>query len=312
MQVLASLASFFPAEKIRTTIPPALYTASVGSKAKIMHYNNDNVELLREITNRLIISINRVGVKATRDSFEENVLLKNCIIDLLKKINANLNGFSYLLIHFSDASKCLIKIPIALCLRGALLDCMLGVYFYTFKSDEKSLLYELEVMNLDYAKFLKDTNEFSLKYGYDLTDSQLKNELDKWIIDFKNKNSKIFKTSDNLWNLKSSKEIRKDSKFDNSVNSDKDKFIWIEKLDKDKKYVSLYFLFRYFSQYQHYCLANRTMIDENPETDFIKQVASVASICQSIWAFAFCLNQIDDEFKSDFSIIGEKFERFLK
>jgi hypothetical protein len=34
MQVLASLASFFPAEKIRTTISPALYTASVVQHTK--------------------------------------------------------------------------------------------------------------------------------------------------------------------------------------------------------------------------------------------------------------------------------------
>lgn len=269
------------------------------------HYGKENVEELRAAANLLIELINKVGVKSTSEHFVGKVILKNCLIDLSKKINASLNGFSLLLKHFEDSNNYLMKIPLSLCVRGALSDCLTGIYLYSLSEDEKSLKNEMSVISLDYAKYLRDSEEYALRYMEELEESMIKRRLLEWEKDFMVSHPQLFKSNkNNEWTFKDSNEFRSDSKYKPiGRGTDRDKFNWIKNIDQNKDYISLYILFRYFSQYQHYNFANRDFIEKNPNEDFKKFLAAVFAIASSFRAFCFGLDQLTEEVEKAFSLI---------
>ena len=276
--------------------------------------NKENIAVLKGATDLLIQLINLVGQRATGKPFTEKALMKNCIIDLLKKINANLNGFSILLDHFGEPNKNLLKIPLSLCLRGAVSDCLTGIYLYSLSEDTKSLENEVTLLSVDYAKYLRDAEEFILRYVDKLDEAEVKEALDKWTIEFKKNQPQLFKSTDDAeWSFKKHDVIRNGSKFNPGKRvTEKDKFDWIKLLDNDLEYVPLYMLFRSLSQYQHYSFASRNLIDEFPFEDFKRFVSGIALITSSCWAFFYALDQISHDVNEFHSQISKKLSHFLE
>ena len=277
--------------------------------------NKENVTVLREAIEILIQTINLVGKRAVANQpFTEKAQLKHCTIDILKKIDANLNGFNILLNSFSESESKRLKIPLSLCLRGVVSDCLTGIYLFSFSEDTKSLENELNLISLDYAKYLKDTEELILRYGDKRNDSEIKEALDQLIKKFKKDNPSFFKsTDDSEWNPKNNNKMREGSKFDpRKGTTDRDKFDWLKEQDKDLDYILLYPLFRYFSQYQHYSFASRNLIDEFPNEDFKRFVAGIALITQSCWAFYYALDEISEDIDELNTHIIKKLDHFLE
>ena len=276
--------------------------------------NKENVEKLREATNLLIQLINVVGQRATSKEFTEKALLRHCLMDLLKKTNANLNGFSILLSHFGEPENDLFKIPLSLCLRGAVSDCFTGIYLYSLSDDAKSLENEVNLMSIDYAKYLKDAEEFSLRYGDRLNELEINDALEKWKIEFKKDKPFIFKSKDDAkWEFKKINEIRKDSKYNpGNGGTERGKFEWLKLVDTDSDYILLYILFRCLSQYQHYSFASRQLIDGIHNEDFKKFVSGITLITQSCWVFFNALDQVSNDIDELYSQIIKKLNYFLE
>ena len=255
-----------------------------------------------------------IGEKAASSPLTGNILLKHALIDVIKKVNANMNGINLMLPQFSEPNKQLLKIPIGLCMRGALSDSLTGIYLFTFSDDPISTENEINVLSKDYARYLKDTEEYILQYGDGLNKEEIETQLRVWIGDFKAKYPKLFKSSTgNEWDLKKGSELRQGSKYriDNTQTSDKDKFEWIRNCPGGEKYISLYVLIKYFSQHQHYGFANRSFIDDLPEEDFKRLVVGTVVITEVVWAFAHALDQLTEEVKQSYTEIHNKIHSFF-
>ena len=128
-----------------------LYLANRMNCPMSIRPNQSNTLLLKDAINSLTQTINIIGEKAASSPLTGNILLKHALIDLLKKVNANLYGISLMLPQLSEPNKQLLKIPIGLCMRGALSDCLTGMYLFTFSDDPASTEKEVDVFDFSFT-----------------------------------------------------------------------------------------------------------------------------------------------------------------
>lgn len=269
--------------------------------------DDEELVIIQESTIELIKVINYLGQDSTRHPISGNLLLKNLIIDILKRVNANLNGFSILLNSFSKKKVKLFTTPMALCMRGALGDCLTAIYLYSISEDKKTLSNEVKVLSIDYAKYLYDYHKLILEIESS-DEREIKIKMDNWIIDFKRNNSDIFNSLDNTWNLKTYDKLRSDSKYIKTKKkpTEKFKYEWLKEIPEGKNYTSLYVLFRYFSQHQHYNFANRVFIEDNTLDDFHNFKISLLEISKVLIVFIIGLEEFTNKRKSQLDILNQK------
>ncbi|MEO9850194.1 MAG: hypothetical protein ABJH72_19215 [Reichenbachiella sp.] len=279
------------------------------------HFTEHNNQILLSITDTLVKTLNLIGQRAVSEPFSEKKLLKHAILDLCKQIYANIYGLNILLSDFHDERNNLKRIPIALITRGAIADCLTGVYLITFRNGSESLKNEIDVMSRDYAKFLRFFEEEKVKYLQEFEEIEANEEIKKWEISFKKSQPHLFvNPDDSQWILKSPKKLRETSEIklpkelDGPITEDK-KSERIKQNDKTGDYGLLYVGFRYFSQYQHYSFSNREMIEELREEFFGILLMSIASIATTTSLFSSILggSGTKEGIKNNYELINNLF-----
>ncbi|WP_147407382.1 hypothetical protein [Reichenbachiella sp. MSK19-1] len=261
-------------------------------------------------------TLDLIGNKAVARPFSEKKLLKHALLDLCKQIYANLYAIKTLLAEFHDERNNLKRVPIALITRGAIADCLTGVYLITFRNSDESLKNEIDVMSREYAKFLRFFEDEKIRYLQKFETLEAEEELKKWESNFKNSHPQLFvNKEDTEWRLKSAKSLRSTSEIklskelDGNLTEEK-KAKRIKRNDKNEDYGLLYVGFKYFSQYQHYSFSNRKMIEDLREEFFGILLMSIASIATTTSLFSSILGGEgnEDEIKRNYESINLLFE----
>lgn len=281
-----------------------------------LHFTEHNNQILLSATKILVKAVDLIGQRAVSKPFSDNKLLKHAILDLCKQIYANLYALNTLLSDFHDERNNLKRVPIALITRGALADCLTGVYLITFRNNPESLKNEINVMGREYAKFLRFFEEEKINYLEKSEKLDVKEEMKKWVTLFKKNQPYLFDNpSDSEWQLKSPKTLRHTSEIklpkelDGPLTEDK-KSERIRQNDLKGDFDSLYIGFRYFSQYQHYSFSNRKMIEELREEFFGILIMSVGCIVTTTSLFSTILggNETTEEIKTNYDLINNLFQ----
>jgi len=223
-------------------------------------YNPDNVNLQLKWIDQISRTITEYGKSFQGKKGKEIGGIRTFVfLDILGRINFYLEGLVQLYKQFIDQQD--MRVPINLLFRSCMGDVLNGLYFLHFSNDEKSFENELDVLDVDYAKFSKFIIENEAKITKTVKEEELYDFIQNKLNDYVKNNPRIF-NSETGWNLKSAAELRNDSKpelfIDNSHKNgaltEKVKFDIISSNEHLKHLSITYLLYRYFSQYQHYPL----------------------------------------------------------
>ena len=233
--------------------------------------NNNNLQQqlqkLIPIINNLSLETNKIGTSFQGKKGSEIKLSGFVFLDLMSRINANLEALLLLLKKLAVSDE--LKSPIALLLRACLSDVLTGYYLYTYMKDEQTFENEVKVLGLDFTGYLiaMAENESFLSAKH-LSES----DRGRLILDLKNQLAQ--KYSDTIKSVDQSTgkvekftraEIRNTSDPKYLLNGESIK----DQITDEKKYKRLrnfedlenvsyvYILMRYYAQFQHYSFYNR-------------------------------------------------------
>lgn len=233
----------------------------------------EKVDELSRITNEIGESFN--------GKFGSELKLKGFVfLDLLLRINSNLEGIYLLLKPYNDQPE--LKYPIALVLRACLSDVLTGYYLLSFQKDEKSFENEIKVLGLDYLNYAKSMVKteplFSKLNSKELLESKIK---ENESILFDRYKEYIKSTEDGKIQFYSVAELRKTSKDELFIirgersrkPTDKNKFERLSHIRLLQDALYIYPLMRYYAQYQHYTFEGREInrVDPNENLKFFIQ-----------------------------------------
>lgn len=254
-------------------------------------YNPENIERQLNWIDTLSTTITEIG--KTFDGVKGNKIggVRTFVfLDILQRINFNLEGLVQLYKQFIVQED--MRFSINMLYRGCLSDVLTGLYFLHFYKDENSFENEINVMNLDFAKF----SEFIIENEPYIIRTLDEEKIEEFIKANKEKHIKrnpdIFK-NEKEWKLKKALELRTDSddKFFISNRhksgdiTESTKFDVILSNENLKHLSPTYLLFRYFSQYQHYSFNGRKTITIETEYDIQKYYVSIMMINESAHIF---------------------------
>ncbi|MEI6697188.1 MAG: hypothetical protein WCO13_14125 [Bacteroidota bacterium] len=258
---------------------------------KLFEYNPENVERQLNWIDTLSTTITEIG--KTYDGVKGSKIggIRTFVfLDILQRINYNLEGLVQLYNQFIVQED--MRFPINMLFRGCLSDVLTGLYFLHFFEDENSFINEINVMNLDFAKFSKFIIE-NEPYIIKTIDEEKIEEFIQFNKEKYIKSNPVLFRSENDWEIKKALELRTDSVdkfFINAKNKNGDinestKFDVILSNENLKHLTPTYLLFRYFSQYQHYSFNGRKTLIIDTEYDIQKYFVTIMMINESIHMF---------------------------
>ena len=265
---------------------------------ELFEYNDRNVERYISWTQRMAICINKVGISNDNKKGSEIGLKGFVFLDILQRINYNLLGLSTLFIEFKKYND--IRFTINLIFRSCLSEVLTGLYLAHFTIDEDSFANEINVINLDYAKFRKFLieNEVMLTNQNENKDIEeiINNLIKKYIKD----NSELFEKLEK-WNLKKPNILRETSNSDLFIDNKHFKNVISDEIKSrviknDREELNMvYILYRYFSQYHHYSFNGRSTLSFPIETDMRNYWVSFMMINECVHIFCKIMGVADEQ-----------------
>lgn len=274
--------------------------------------NDFNVQLekLIPLIDELSIRTNEIGL-SFHGKYGREIKLKGFVyLDLMQRINANLEALLLLLKKFKESPE--LKSPIAILLRACLSDVLTGYYLYTFMKDKVTFENEVKVLGLDYASYMISMIENELKFtSGNLSVSERQSLMNKRKKQIADKYPDLIKSYDEQSGkvVKYKRAEIRDSSNPKFFFSDKQKnnpITDISKYDRLLKFQPLrdlayvYVLMRFYAQFQHYAFFNRdvNLLDSFDNFKFMVQsfyyiTGAIHSFGSLIDADESLLNEID-------------------
>lgn len=277
----------------------------------LFEYNPENIQKQLGWIDTLSRTITEIGKTfSKKKSADIGGIRTFVLLDILSRINFNLEGLVQLYKQFIVQQD--MRVPINLLYRGCLADVLTGLYFLDFLSDEKSFINEIEVMNLDYAKYSKFVIENEPKLIKTMPDEEIESYINKMKIDYISENSLLFNSLLD-WKLKSPSALRINSqnkffknKADRNISiKESTKYDTILNNNEIKHLAPAYLLFRYFSQYQHYTFNGRGTLGIEPEVDIKYYYISIMLICETAYIMLKVIG-VSDKFLLSLKSISEE------
>lgn len=250
----------------------------------LFEYNPENIQKQLDWIDTLSRTITEIGKTFDKKKSDEIGGIRTFVLlDILSRLNFNLEGLVQLYKQFIVQQD--MRVPINMLYRGCLADVLTGLYFLNFLSDEKSFINEIEVMNLDYAKYSKFVIENEPKLIKTMPDEEIESYIHDMKKKYINENHELFVNLTD-WKPKNPSVLRLQSQ-NKFFNSKKERNSNITELSKYNTILSnieikhlapAYLLFRYFSQYQHYTYNGRGTLGIDPELEIRHYYISIMLI----------------------------------
>jgi hypothetical protein len=256
-----------------------------------MRKNIDFIGLLDDLDDAMI----EISSEVRGKSYTDLGTIKIILLDLTKRIHANLHAVKIILPEFYEVKT--LSLPVSLLIRTCLSDALTGFYLLTFSEDEPSFQNELNVMALDYISYLEKLTklepEFTIpklspgdfdKIVYSRLDEVAKTYPD--LIE-KRVGYKLVKKTPAAVRSTSKVELFPEKKLMNLPLTDNAKFDWLfNHEDISAKSLSYsYPLFRFYSQFHHYSVMSRDLLDLKMQEHQIHLTLSFVLLLQAIHAF---------------------------
>jgi hypothetical protein len=221
-------------------------------------------------TEQLQRIINSIGLKLISTHVD---LQKEVYLTLLNRIGVNISSINHLSKVFYEEN---VSSSIALLFRACISDILLGNYLLMFKSDSNTFSGEIKIKEMEFLKYANKVSQIEQEL---LSDSIEECEMRKKEIlnILKEDYSDLIEDSINNvdFKIKSVKKIRIESNsnpelFGEAFNKHPTEDYMFDRLLGHKSefknyYSSVYALWRYFAQFQHYSFTGRHFIADNKE-----------------------------------------------
>lgn len=250
-------------------------------------YTPENVHMYRRWLNILSGTIHNAG-KSFEGNTEKELGFKNVVLlDLMMRINLSIRGLEELFPVYAHNKD--MRHSINLIMRTVLSDILTGLYLAQRYTDNKTFENEVKVMNLDFAKY----SIFMYEHEHEMfgkTVDEVKVEMESMLQKYKESNPDLFLAEENFRIIKPA-EVRETSDPKFFI----DEAHRTKGLTEDNKYKSIkadsvigrfstiYIVFRYFSQYQHYSFDGRKTLRINDEFDLHKYLYSIFIINECVY-----------------------------
>lgn len=247
------------------------------------------------LIDRLSISTNKIGVSFHGKKGSEIRLKGFVYLDLMQRINANLEGLLLMLKNLEKSPE--LKSSIALLLRACLEDILTGYYLYTYLKDETTFENEVNVLGLDYMNYVFTMIEEEPIFN---PFKPTKEEIQKDILEKKKDVCTKYQVLIKSFN-EETEELEKYSRFELRKTSsselfptDSDKKVPISAKNSYKRlrrfeilhnHSYVYVLMRFFAQFQHYAYFNREILKLDMLANFAFVVQSFHQITEAILTF---------------------------
>lgn len=247
------------------------------------------------ILDELECALNDIAMHVGGKKHSEFGTIKIVILDLMKRIHANLHVVKSILPEIANTRS--LSVPLSVLIRTCLTDSLTGFYLLTFSKDEKSFENELNMMALDYVKYLEKLTHLEPQfYNPDISPEELEEiiikKLDEIVENYpeivlrREKLKLIKKTSAEIRSTSNEKIFPSKQKMSEPL-SDLSKF---ERLfdypDEGVQSISyLYPLFRFYSQFHHYSVSTRDLMNLTITEHMRHLMLSFVLIHQALYAF---------------------------
>jgi hypothetical protein len=254
------------------------------------------LEKVIQLLDELSIRTNEIGQHFHGKKGSEIKLVGFVYLDLLQRINSNLEGLLVLLKNLKTSPE--LKIPISLILRGCLADVLTGYYLNSFLADDETFSNEIMVLGLDYINYAGDMihNE-PLFTAPKISEDELKETIKNKMKSFAANNDELIKSyneDEDKWIKYKVKELREtsslkvfaDDKERSFPPTDKFKFERLKSFVELKDASYVYVLMRFFAQFQHYAYYNRNVLELDILENFKLIIQSLYYINHAVLDFS--------------------------
>jgi len=251
-----------------------------------------------KVSQNILSFIDLLGKTAESElDFKENQY-KQELFALLKKIASNLFGFTCIL-KTNKLEDELIKTPLALCIRGIIVDFSIGVYFNILYGENPQLFYQASsLFSRQCAQYFYSLEKALLADFEGKTGTEFESELKTWITDFKEKFPAFFQSNSATWDLKDRNDYPSEIQTSDSGILSK---IASSQVKNQGHFQYVFFLYKYFSQYQHYSSLSVTLLNRPFQLDLDYYYCVVLDLISSLEYFIDSLieenSDIDEQYK---------------
>lgn len=227
---------------------------------KIIKHLDDLVEIM-----------NLAATEVHQKKGSELGTVKIVLLDLMKRIQSNLYGVKLLMNELPNDRYLIL--PVSLLVRTCLSDALTGFYLLTFSRHEESFKNELKVMALDYVAYAERLINLEPRYsGVELSEDAYQKIVVEKLHELSEKYPElILSVEKNKLKTRKCKDIRAGSAKEIFLREENISRRIGEKEKFDQLYNNpnsgvrnisyLYPLFRFYSQFQHYTILTRNLID---------------------------------------------------
>jgi hypothetical protein len=277
------------------------------------------LEKLIILVDELSINTNRIGLSFNGKKFREIKLKGFIYLDLLHRINSNLEALIVLLKKIKISPE--FKNSIAIILRTCLSDVLTGYYLYTFLKDETTFENEVKVLGIDYASYMIEMVTDEPKYiPFDISEDKKGENINLNKKKIASRYSALIKSYDEttgiLTRYKPSEiRITSDSELflpeedRNKSITDKRKYERLCKSNDLHDQAYIYILIKFYAQFHHYGYFNREVNQLNLLSNLAFVVQSFHQITAAILTFG-ALIDADIKLLDPIKNILAKFEGF--
>lgn len=299
-----------------------LLTGEVRVKLNNLKMNNElnkQLEKLILLIDKLSISTNKIGVSFHGKKGSELKLKGFIYLDLMQRINANLEALLVLLKGLNTSPE--FKSSIAIILRTCLSDVLTGYYLYTFMKDETSFENEVKVLGIDYANYIIAMVEDEPKFNpHNISKTnkieyikqkknQIASDYTDLIKDYDEDTGKLTKYKPADLRANSSSELFFSEADKKSPITDKHKYERLLKFDVLFNQAYIYILIRFYAQFHHYGYFNREVNKLDLLSNFAFVVQSFHQITAAILTFGGFI-EADSKLLANVEEILAEFEGF--
>jgi len=217
-------------------------------------------------------------------------------LDLLKRIKANLRGCRDMLFELSlldpNRDNFEKKIPLSILMRSCIADCLTGLYLASF--DREGFAEELDVLNLDFVKYLGSMIPLEIELYNTLFEDR---EDAQRHLDERHEGFSKWLQSDigEAWKTKKPVDFRSDKTRTNKID-----FLGIHQRLKEaapelRTFSYMYNFYRYYSQYEHFTSAGRELYNSPFEKEIGLMERALASIMHSVLLLFSTLDKASSE-----------------
>lgn len=231
-------------------------------------------------------------------------------LEIVARFRYNSEGLLNLLDSFEKDYR--LKICLNLLLRSICSDCLTALYLYTFydKNDKENIAIknELDLISSEYLRYLKQTTEedYELTKSLKLPMTETIEERRNWV------NSLAPELLDKQGKIKGREEIRQTSainikeglKKSGSFLTENEKYQRI----KEKgfaQYGFIFLAFKYYSQFQHFSLMSKKIIESKPFHDTLYMAMTIDHMLITTDIIFQIAKSPNQNFKSEIRILRE-------